>query len=217
MSQNKGPNPHFHSFAINVRNLRKEMHLTQTQLGQILGVTKTCISNYEKGVSIPETKRLVDMADFFNVEIGQLLGYTPDMSLHDSGDCQRRVSIVNTVVYHQDPLLPENIIDEFVLPSINLKSGNYFGIIVPDNAMNRSHIKKGDVAVIRRQTPSSGDIVLFVTEGGKPMLRKVFIHQDGLIVLLPDSDDSTYPPINLNPKTDKYEIFGKVSQINLTF
>ena len=216
MSDNKYSVGSCKAFSINLKNLRKSMGLTQAELGKALNVQKSCISNYEQGFSMPDVNRLVKIADYFLVDLGYLLGHSPQMSIRENGNNNRRVSIVDTVEFQQEPLRSEHIIDELTLPAINLKSGNFFGIQIPDNSMSRSKLKKGDVAVIRRQPVSTGDIVLFVVEGGKPMIRKLYI-MDDIFSFMPDSDDNGYFPIQLNSKTDKFEVFGKLHMVHLTF
>lgn len=51
-----------------IKQLRKEHRLTQEQLGQIVGVQKSAIAKYEKGI-IKNLKRstIEKMADYFGV------------------------------------------------------------------------------------------------------------------------------------------------------
>lgn len=63
-------------FAQRVKQLRKNKHLTGKQLGNILGITKTGISYWENGRSVPDNEMLLKLADFFDVSIDYLLGKT---------------------------------------------------------------------------------------------------------------------------------------------
>lgn len=56
--------------------LRKANDITQEELGRQIGVGKTTISNYETGYSSPDSETLVKLADYFNVSIDYLLGYS---------------------------------------------------------------------------------------------------------------------------------------------
>lgn len=57
-----------------IRYLRNEYRLTQTQLGEKLGVGKTTISNYETGNSFPDNDMLIRLSEIFNVSTDYLLG-----------------------------------------------------------------------------------------------------------------------------------------------
>ena len=63
-------------FAQRVKQLRKNKHLTGEQLCNILGITKTGISYWENGRSVPDNVMLLKLADFFDVSIDYLLGKT---------------------------------------------------------------------------------------------------------------------------------------------
>jgi|GEM_PF-3191167 len=57
-----------------LRLLRTERNITQEQLGKILGVGKTAISQYENSVRRPDAVMIRHMAEFFNVSTDYLLG-----------------------------------------------------------------------------------------------------------------------------------------------
>ena len=59
----------------NVRALRKGRGLTQEQLAEALGVTPGAVHKWETGLSVPELRLIVEMADFFEVSVDTLLGY----------------------------------------------------------------------------------------------------------------------------------------------
>ncbi len=57
-----------------IKELRKERGLTQQQLGDNINVTKVSICCYEKGTRSPTLQTLIDLAEFFGVEITYFLG-----------------------------------------------------------------------------------------------------------------------------------------------
>ena len=59
----------------NIRSFRKQRHLTQEQLAEILNVTTGAVYKWESGLSIPDITLIIEMADFFNVSVDTLLGY----------------------------------------------------------------------------------------------------------------------------------------------
>lgn len=70
----------------NIKHLRKERSMTQEQLSEALGVTVGAVYKWENSLSMPEINMLVELADFFEVSVDYLLGYTmekggPDAAL----------------------------------------------------------------------------------------------------------------------------------------
>ncbi len=59
----------------NIRKLRKEQGMTQEQLADALGVTVGAVYKWEAGLSVPEVKLLMDIADIFDSSVDSLLGY----------------------------------------------------------------------------------------------------------------------------------------------
>ncbi len=58
-----------------IRNLRLQKNILQNDLAQILGVSKSTMSNYERNYSTPDPDILVKLADYFNVSIDYLFDY----------------------------------------------------------------------------------------------------------------------------------------------
>lgn len=56
--------------------LRKERGILQKQVAAYLNVTVATISNYEKGVHIPDINTLIKLADFYDVSTDYLLQRT---------------------------------------------------------------------------------------------------------------------------------------------
>ena len=54
--------------------LRKRAGLTQAELAEKLGVSRSTIGNYEKGIRTPDYEMLEKIADYFNVDLNFLLG-----------------------------------------------------------------------------------------------------------------------------------------------
>ena len=59
-----------------IKELREEYKITQKQLSEILGVTRTAVSKWEAGENGPNSEILVKLADYFNVSTDYLLGLT---------------------------------------------------------------------------------------------------------------------------------------------
>lgn len=58
-----------------LKELRKEKRLTQEELAKKINVTKLTISRWERGERVPKSDKAQQLADFFGVSVGYLLGY----------------------------------------------------------------------------------------------------------------------------------------------
>ena len=57
-----------------LKKLRKQKQISQTELGNLLGVTKVSVSGYENGTRIPSMDILIKILDVFQVSADYLLG-----------------------------------------------------------------------------------------------------------------------------------------------
>lgn len=56
-----------------LKELRSGKSLTQEQLAEVLGVSNRSVSRWENGVTMPDFDLLIQMAEFYDVEIGEIL------------------------------------------------------------------------------------------------------------------------------------------------
>ncbi len=59
-----------------IRALRRERSMTQDQLAEAMSVSAAAVSKWENGQSVPDVAVLTSLADFFEVSLDALVGYT---------------------------------------------------------------------------------------------------------------------------------------------
>ncbi|MCL1918620.1 MAG: helix-turn-helix domain-containing protein [Peptococcaceae bacterium] len=64
------------SFPDRLKELRKQKNISQKALGEIIGLSKRGIQNYESGTNNPTSEVLSKLADYFDVSVDYLLGRT---------------------------------------------------------------------------------------------------------------------------------------------
>ena len=80
------------SVGIRLKQLRKDLHLTQEEAADKLGISRARYSHFENGRNEPDNELLLDMANFYNVTVDYLLGNnnTPKWANEkDTNDLQR--------------------------------------------------------------------------------------------------------------------------------
>lgn len=82
-------------YATRIKKLRREKDLTQQDLADALGITKSAISMYERGRRRPNFEVADAMADFFNVSIGYISGSSDIRGSYPRGvgDAVRQVDV----------------------------------------------------------------------------------------------------------------------------
>lgn len=65
-------------FADRIKLLRSERGYSQKKLGDLVGVSKVSIFNYENGLQLPSVEMLVNLAKALNCSVDYLLGLSID-------------------------------------------------------------------------------------------------------------------------------------------
>jgi len=67
-----------------IKELRKEKGLTQEQLAEQLSVNRRTVSRWETGNNLPDLDILIEMADYYQIGLRELLDGEKRMDGHDS-------------------------------------------------------------------------------------------------------------------------------------
>lgn len=204
-------------FGERLRTLRCSAGMTQTELGKLLGVGKTAVSNYENDLSYPDISKLIDIAAIFQTSMDYLLGITDDDSsaktMREGDGAQYQTAAQIPVLDDISEGLPKYPISQavdFITIAPLAKISDYFGLYVPDNSMDKQRLQKGDTALIHRQdSAEDGDIVLAMIKGEGPVIRKLERKQDR-IRLTAQSSDKRYKNRFFHVDSNQIQILGKV-------
>lgn len=87
--------------SLNLKNLRKELNLTQVTLSKITGISVSQIVQYEKGHSIPTLKDSIELAKIFEVDPEY---FTDNKKTLTSYSLSRQIERIVKVVESEDDL-----------------------------------------------------------------------------------------------------------------
>ena len=62
------------NFRYRLINLRRELNIKGEELGKIIGVTKSAVSSWERGINYPNMNILIQLCDIFNCSLDYLVG-----------------------------------------------------------------------------------------------------------------------------------------------
>lgn len=85
-------------FGKRIKILRTRDGLTQQQLAQRLGITKSCVSAYENDLRLPPYDTLISIARIFNTTTDYLLGLEHYQEIDFSGLTDEEISALNRLI-----------------------------------------------------------------------------------------------------------------------
>lgn len=81
-----------------LKTLRLKSNMTQAQLAQKLGLTKSVISAYETGLRLPSYDILIHIAEIYDVSTDYLLGIEHKQEIDLSGLSQEEMTVILNLI-----------------------------------------------------------------------------------------------------------------------
>lgn len=85
-------------FSENLKKLREEKGISQTELAKRLGVNKSLISSYENMERLPSLNALAKLSYQFNVSMETLLGIKRNKTVDVSNLTTEQISVLTSVI-----------------------------------------------------------------------------------------------------------------------
>ena len=172
-------------FPQRLKQLRKEMGLSQKSLSEHLGVTQQAVGKWETGRSSPDPATLARLAELLETSADYLLGISeqpaepaaPSLPYGESP-----IPVIGTVRAGYGSLAFE---EDYGVEYAYVKDPeSYFYLVVKGDSME-PRIQDGDLALVHRQpTLENGDLGVMVFGEGEGTLKK-YIQRGNAVILQP--------------------------------
>ena len=83
-----------------IKALREQKGLTQTDLSNQLGITRSSVNAWEMGISVPSTQYIVELAHIFKVSTDYLLCVDASATVSVAGLTEKDVQLVHNIISH---------------------------------------------------------------------------------------------------------------------
>lgn len=169
-----------------IKMLRKQSGLTQTELGEKLGVKTNAVSKWECGrvEAIPMSK-VKAMAALFDVQPSFLVDdETPPSNAIPFTEIYQ-APIIGSIPAGYPVLAVEDIEGYASIPYSDME--NYFFLRVKGDSMVNAGINTGDLVLIRRQKCAENGQVVAARVNGDEATLKRYKQQGNTVLLLPEN------------------------------
>lgn len=165
-------------FGENLRRLREERGLNQTELAEILGTTKQSVNRYEKNLREPNIKTASEFAKRLCVPLHVLTGEETVPPLPDNVlpmPKMKKVPLLGTIACGEPILAAENIEDMVSMPEYVHAD---FALRCKGDSMINARIFDGDIVYIRKcDQVDNGDIAAVLVDD-EATLKRVRLFPD---------------------------------------
>lgn len=197
----------------NLRVARVRKGLTQIDVANRLGISRSTYANYEVGSRDPDTATLGKIADLLNVTTDFLLGKddVPQRVLN-----KRWVPLLGEI--HAGELIQanENIVGYLEMPADAYPNDDLFALTVVGDSMSPIYLPGDNVIYRVSCKPENGDDVAVRVNGDEVTLKRFKLHEDGISFM---SLNAAYTPSFYSSKeveTLPVEIIGVVVEMRRT-
>lgn len=190
----------------NIKALREAHNMTQSELGEIAGVTDKAVSTWENGTKEPRMGAIQKLADYFGITKSSIIDEA-------SNNVATRIKVYGTVPAGVPLEAIENVVDFEDIPKRWIAGGQkYIGLKVKGNSMNPKYLD-GDTIIIKIQEDceSGQDAVVYVN-GHDATLKKIVKQEDG-IMLQPLNSDYVPTSYKYDDEQNPVTILGIVFEI----
>lgn len=81
-----------------IKTLREKRGITQSELANQLGITRSGVNAWEMGISTPSTQYIIILAKFFNVSTDYLLGLSDTATISVEGLSDREIASLTEII-----------------------------------------------------------------------------------------------------------------------
>lgn len=190
-------------FKTNLKYLRNKNGIEQLELANMLGLkSASAVSEWEKGIRIPNAGILSDLSNIFNVTIDNLMNINLEKF---SIGYPNPIPLIGTIAAGTPILAEQNIEDYFNLDS-SIKAD--FALRIKGDSMSGAGIFPNDIVFIKQQCElENGEIGAILIENEATL--KKFYRDNGTIILQAENDK--YEPIILT--NGNVKIMGKLAAV----
>lgn len=175
-------------FNTNLKYIREKMKLSQTKLADMLKVNQTTIARWEDENRVPSIDKVIEVANFFNISIGDLTGI--DLTIKNVLPIELDEEVTKIPVLGRIPAgIPFEAIED-VIKYIDIPKewtcGNkeYFGLLIDGNSMFPKY-QNGDIVIFQKcEDPikcNNKDCAVMVN-GNDATFKKFIFNNNGVIL-----------------------------------
>ena len=201
--------------AIRLRKLRKGEKLSQGEVAQKLGISRTAYVKYETGESRP-VRKLNELSHLFHVSADYIMGmsdYPLSNKIAPPAEA-RKIPIIGTVTCGPNGFAYEYL-DGYVYID-DCTHGDVRAFHCKGDSMTGLGIFDGDIAIVRIQPEVENGELAVVTINGDEGTLKWIRKQDHMIIL--EAANPNYPPrVFAGEETNLVHIVGKVIEVRKQF
>lgn len=204
-----------------LKDLRKKEGLSQAELAEILGISKSAVGMYEQSKRSPHSDDLLKkIAGHFGVTIDYLKGYSPDTASLDfeklgiSKITKRSFRMLGKIACGE-PIMCEENFETVVETGGDIQAD--FCVTAQGDSMINARILDGDIVFVREQSMvENGEIAVIIVNDDEVTLKRFYYYPESQRVILQAENPKYQPMVFEGEQLEHIRILGKAVAFNST-
>lgn len=202
-----------------LKNLRKQEGLSQAELADILGISKSAVGMYEQNKRSPHSDDLlIRIATHFGVTIDYLKGFSavvsaPDFEKFGLGQISRKSFRMLGKIACGEPIMCEQDYETTVDASQDIQAD--FCVTAQGDSMINARILDGDIVFVREQSMvENGEIAVIIVNDDEVTLKRFYYYPENQRVVLQAENPKYQPMVFEGEQLEHIRILGKAVAFN---
>lgn len=196
-----------------IRNSRKELNLTLSDIAKACNVSEATVSRWESGdIGDMKRSRIASLAKILKLSPSVIVGTVEDENIYKKAHIDFiRIPLYQPICCGDGGFIEDNIIEYIPVPSKGLENqDNYYCQLAKGDSMIDAGIDDGDLLVFEKTSQVySGMIGAFCIDENEATCKK-YTESNGMIILKPMN--SKYDPIPIDPLNNHFRCVGKLKK-----
>jgi repressor LexA len=202
-----------------LRDLRKREGLSQAELAEILGVSKSTVGMYEQSKRSPHSDELLmRIAGYFGVTIDYLKGYAPENISYDFDKLGFRKVMIKRLpmlgkIACGKPVMCEQEYETVIDASGEINAD--FCVTAQGDSMINARILDGDIIFVREQSiVENGEIAVVIVNDDEVTLKRFYYYPESQRVILQAENPRYQPMVYEGEQLEHIRVLGKAVAFN---
>lgn len=199
------------SFNKILKQLRLGKNLTQAELAEVLGISKSSISMYEQGNREPDFETEEAIADFFNVNLNYLRGKAEEnhsiplpKNIHPVQ--LKKIPLLGEIACGV-PIFTNEDKESYMMVGANIQAD--FCLICKGDSMIDSRIYDGDVVFIQETNQVDNGQIAAIIIGDEATLKRVYYYPEEAKLILNPANPKYPPLVYVGRELEEIKILGR--------
>ena len=197
-----------------LKDLRKQEKLSQAELAEILGISKSAVGMYEQNKRSPHSDDLLKrIAGHFGVTIDYLKGYSAGLTSLDFerfgiGKIHKKSFPMLGKIACGEPIMCEQDYETVVEASGDISAD--FCVTAQGDSMINARILDGDTVFVREQSMvENGEIAVVIVNDDEVTLKRFYYYPENQRVILQAENPKYQPMVFDGEQLSHIRILGK--------